>query len=105
MPEHLYALHYTYPPDMLERRAPHREAHLAHIAAWYADGRVIIAGATGDPASGGLIVLRGPTPELAEQFAAADPYMAAGLIVEHRVEPYTVVTPVAQPGSPQGQTD
>ena len=80
MPEHLYALHYTYPPDMLERRAPHREAHLAHIAAWYADGRVIIAGATGDPASGGLIV-------------------------EHRVEPYTVVTPVAQPGSPQGQTD
>ena len=54
MPEHLYALHYTYPPDMLERRAPHREAHLAHIAAWYADGRVIIAGATGDPASGGF---------------------------------------------------
>jgi uncharacterized protein YciI len=31
---------------------------------------------------------------VAEAFAAADPYAAAGLIVSHTVEPWVVVTPL-----------
>lgn len=42
-------LFYDYVPDIVERRAPHREAHLAAIGAWVADGRVVMGGAIGDP--------------------------------------------------------
>jgi uncharacterized protein YciI len=90
MPEILHALLYDYVPDMAERRAPHREGHLALIAAYHADGRMRIAGALGDPPSAGLLVFT--TAAAAEAFAAEDPYGAAGLVVRSRVEPWTVVT-------------
>ena len=34
-------LFYDYVPDIVERRAPHREAHLARIGEWTADGRIM----------------------------------------------------------------
>jgi uncharacterized protein YciI len=81
---------YEYVPDMAERRGPHREAHLARIGEWFGDGRIMIAGATGDPPSGALIVFaEGADPE---EFAAGDPYVQAGLVTARRVEPYAVVT-------------
>jgi uncharacterized protein YciI len=80
---------YEYVPDMSERRAPHREGHLALIAAHKADGRILLAGAVGDPPRGGLLVFRpGEDPQA---FIDADPYVAAGLVVAHRVEPWTLV--------------
>ena len=42
MAERLYLLTYDYVADIVERRAAHREAHLAHIAAWHGDGRVVM---------------------------------------------------------------
>jgi uncharacterized protein YciI len=90
MPEILYALLYEYVPDIAERRAPHREGHLALIAAYHADGRLRIAGALGDPPHSGLLAFA--TAADAEAFAAADPYGDAGLVVSQRVEPWTVVT-------------
>ena len=92
MAERLYLLTYDYVADIVERRAPHREAHLAHIAAWHGDGRVVMAGAVGDPPAGALFVLRVGDPAEAEAFAEADPYVAAGLVTARRVEPWTVVT-------------
>lgn len=85
-------LFYDYVPDVLERRGPHREAHLAHIRAWEADGRLAIAGATGSPPDGAAIVIAGDDPALAEAFAQGDPYVAAGLVSARRIVPYTVVT-------------
>jgi len=93
MPETLYALFYDYPPDILERRAPHREAHLSRIRAWHEDGRIVMDGATGDPPSGALIVFRTGSPAEAEAFAADDPYVAAGLVLAHRVVPWSLVAP------------
>lgn len=75
---------------MTERRAPHREGHLALVARYHADGRLKIAGAIGVPPSGGLFAFREAAD--AEAFAAEDPYKAAGLIVSSRVEPWSVVT-------------
>src|SRR5437764_16740 len=45
---------YDYVPDIVERRGPHREAHLAYARSWKEDGRIVAAGATGDPPSGAL---------------------------------------------------
>jgi uncharacterized protein len=89
MSELLHLLVYEYVEDMTERRAPHREAHLALIREYRQDGRLAIGGAVGAPVHGGLIAFREAAD--AEAFAAADPYKAAGLIVSSRVEPWAVV--------------
>jgi uncharacterized protein len=80
---------YSYVPDILERRAPHREEHLAKIAAAKEDGRLVMAGPIGDPPNGGLLVFN--ARDAAEEFARADPYIEAGLVTEWRVEPWTLV--------------
>jgi uncharacterized protein YciI len=90
VPEILQLLHYEYVPDVVEKREPHREAHLALIRDWHGDGRIVTAGAVGDPPSGGLLVFRDAAA--AEAFTGVDPYVAAGIVTRWRVEPWTVVT-------------
>ena len=90
MPETLQILHYEYVPDMVEKRKPHREAHLELIKRYHGDDRLVIAGAVGDPPYGGLLVFR--SAEHAESFAGEDPYVEAELVVKWWVEPWTVVT-------------
>lgn len=86
-------LTYEYVADIVERRAPHREAHLAHIREFTADRGLAVAGAVGDPPTGGLFVFEHETDPAAEaaDFAAGDPYVAAGLVTAQRIEPWTVV--------------
>ena len=95
-PRRLLALHYDYVSDILERRAPHREAHLAHAREWEQSGRLLIAGALGDPPHGALFGFDVDDPAEVEQFAAGDPYVVAGLVTERRVEPWTVVVGTAR---------
>jgi uncharacterized protein YciI len=80
---------YDYADDVLERRAPHREAHLALVAEYQADGRIVAAGPLGDPPTGALIAFR-PDADVAA-FVAADPYVANGIVTAHRVERWTLV--------------
>jgi len=91
-PRRLLALTYDYVPDILERRAAHREAHLAHIAEWHERGELFIAGALGDPPHGAFFAFDVEDPARVEEYVAADPYVEAGLITAHRVEPWAVVT-------------
>jgi uncharacterized protein YciI len=86
----LTLLTYEYVPDVLERRKPHREAHLAHVRRWSDERSLVLAGATGDPPAGALFVFEGEPAEV-EEFAAADPYREAGLIAAASIEPWTVV--------------
>jgi hypothetical protein len=90
MPERLQILRYEYVEDIAERRAEHRDAHLAAIKRYADDDRIVIAGAVGDPPHTGLIVFREAAD--AEAFAEADPYVRAGLVVRRTVEPWNVVT-------------
>ena len=90
MPETLHALFYDYGPDIAERRAPHRSAHLELVRAYHEDDRLVMAGAYGDPIVGGLLVFR--SAEAAEAFANEDPYVSGGLVERWRVHPWTVVT-------------
>jgi uncharacterized protein YciI len=84
-------LFYDYVPDILERRGPYREAHLARIGTEREAGRVVMAGAVGDPPHGAVIVFGDVEPETVEAFARSDPYMEAGLVSAWRVEPWNVV--------------
>jgi uncharacterized protein YciI len=90
VPERLQILHYDYVPDMVTRREEHRGAHLELIKRRHEEGRVVIAGAVGDPPHSGLIVFREAAD--AEAFAGEDPYVHAGLVTRWHVEPWTVVT-------------
>ncbi len=84
---HLVVL-YEYVADILERRGAHREAHLERLSRWRADGRLIAAGATGEPPSGALFIL---SPDAdAQAMIDGDPYVAAGLVVSARIEPWSV---------------
>jgi len=86
-----HIMFYRYVEDILDRRAPHREAHLARIAAERDAGRVIMAGALGDPPRGAAIVFTDVEPEEIKRFAEGDPYVRAGLVTERRIEPWNLV--------------
>ncbi len=75
-----HVLLYDYVPDVLELRAPHREAHLARLDELARAGRVVAAGAVGDPASGAAIVFRVDDPAEIDDYVAGDPYVIAGLV-------------------------
>ena len=50
---------YDYVADVMERRAPHRDAHLAWIREWVDGGLLLSAGALADPPTGALFVFGG----------------------------------------------
>jgi uncharacterized protein YciI len=87
----LSVLIYEYVPDIVERRTPHRDAHLALLRDLHASGDLVMGGVLGDPPTGGAIVFT--SPEAAADFAARDPYVAAGLVVSHHVDPWTIAVP------------
>ncbi len=90
MAQHLKLLFYDYVEDIVEKRAPHRPAHLSLIDEWVKDGRVVAGGATGDPPSGALIIFRESGDP--EEWVGLDPYVGEGLVTEWRVEPMLNVT-------------
>ena len=88
MAHHL--LIYRYVDGMAEKRTPHREAHLAHIAPEREAGRIAFAGAF-DPPTGAALVFAGVEPDHIEAFVAADPYNTTGLITDWRIERWNLL--------------
>jgi len=78
-------------PDYLERRAEFRKEHLD--LCWQAcdRGELILGGALADPVDGAVLLFQGDTPKVAERFAAADPFVKNGLVLQRRVRPWTTV--------------
>ncbi|HTX32940.1 MAG TPA: YciI family protein [Solirubrobacteraceae bacterium] len=86
-----HILIYDYVDDLLERRAPFREAHLEAIRSARERGQLTLAGAVGDPPHGGMLVFQGVSPEEIDAYARRDPYMEAGLIQDYRIERWNLV--------------
>jgi uncharacterized protein YciI len=86
-----YLLFYDVIPDYAERRLPFRAAHLEHARAAHARGELLLGGALADPVDGAVLLFQGDTPAIAESFAAADPYVANGLVTRWAVRTWTVV--------------
>jgi uncharacterized protein YciI len=89
VPESLQLLQYEYVPDIATKREPHRAGHLSLIEEYHAEGKLVIAGALGDPPHSGLLAFR--SAQDAEAFADEDPYGAAGLVTARKIEPWTIV--------------
>ncbi len=86
-----YLLFYEVAPGYVERRAEFRAEHLA--LAWRAHerGELVLGGALADPVDGAVLLFQGETPEAAERFAEADPYVRNGLVARWRVRPWMTV--------------
>ena len=86
-----HLLIYEYVEGMAERRGPYREAHLAQIREQREADHLIMAGALGDPPTGGAFVFEDASREQIEEFVAADPYVAADLVPSYRIEVWNLV--------------
>jgi hypothetical protein len=86
-----YLLFYEVTEDYLERRAAFREAHLALARQAVERGELVLAGALAEPVDGAVLLFRGSTPAVAVRFAAADPYVANGLVSRWHVREWTTV--------------
>ncbi|HEX2283118.1 MAG TPA: YciI-like protein [Thermomicrobiales bacterium] len=99
-----FLLLYDLAPDYMERRGEFRDKHLAH--AWQAQGRgeLVLAGALADPADTAVLLFEAESPDVAERFAAADPYVQNGLVSSYRVRAWTTVVgdAAATPVVPNG---
>jgi uncharacterized protein YciI len=97
-----YLLIYELAPDYLARRGEFRDEHLR--LAWEAQerGEIVIAGALADPADQAILLFSGDSPDAAERFARADPYVAQGLVTSWRVRQWNTVigTDAANPVRP-----
>ena len=86
-----YLLMYEVVPDYVERRAAYRAEHLALARAAHARGELLLGGALADPVDGAVLLFQGDSADVAERFAAADPYVTNGLVTRWRVRTWTTV--------------
>jgi uncharacterized protein YciI len=86
-----HALFYDYVENAVERREPYREDHLDWARSWKDDGRIVMAGALGDPPHGALFVFRVDDPAEVDEFVGGDPYVSGGIVTGHRVVAWNVV--------------
>jgi hypothetical protein len=86
-----YLLIYDLAPDYLERRGQFRNEHLK--LAWDASarGELVLGGALADPVDNAVLLFKGDSPQAAERFVAADPYVKNGLVAKWKVRPWTTV--------------
>jgi uncharacterized protein YciI len=86
-----YLLFYELPDDYIARRGEFRDAHLA--MAWNAseNGELVLAGALANPIDGAVLLFKGESPEVAEKFAKADPYVTNGIVKRWYVREWTTV--------------
>jgi uncharacterized protein len=84
-------LFYDYCENVIERRAPFREAHLKLAQEWAGRGELILGGAVGDPIDGGVLVFKVDDLARVEEFVRVDPYVAGGVATAWRIRPWTVV--------------
>ena len=96
----LFAVLATYVPDALERRAPHRAAHLAYAWSLVDRGILFMAGAFADPVDQALLIYRAHSREEVERYLADDPYVRAGLWPHILIREWTVVVGETVRGCP-----
>ncbi len=86
-----FVLFYDYPADFRERRTPYRDAHIAHAGASSARDELQIGGAFADDPPLGMLLFKGESAAVAEDFARADPYVASGVVTSWRVREWVTV--------------
>ena len=86
-----FLLFYDIAPDYEARRGACREAHLKNAWAASAAGELVLGGALADPLDGAVLLFKGASADVAEQFARTDPYVLEGLVTRWRVREWVTV--------------
>ena len=86
-----YILFYKTVDNYVEKRVPFREEHLSLAQKAFQNGSLIMGGALADPADSAMLVFKGDSPKVAEEFAHHDPYVKNGLITEWHVRAWNMV--------------
>ena len=88
-----FLLKYDYIPEVLEKRGPYREEHIALANKFIEDGTCLSGGPCGEVGmeipKGALFVFT--TAESAQEYAEGDPYVANGIVTEYSIEEWNVV--------------
>jgi uncharacterized protein len=102
-----YLLFYEVVDDYAERRAEFRQAHLAKARKASERGDLVLGGALADPIDGAVLLFKGESAAVAEDFAKADPYVTGGLVKRWHVRPWNTVAGegAATPARPQAEGD
>jgi uncharacterized protein len=82
---------YEFGDDYLEKRGPYRADHLRLAWESQARGEMVLGGAFADPADGAALLFSCDSSEVPQRFAAADPYVKAGLVKAWHVRKWTTV--------------
>jgi uncharacterized protein YciI len=86
-----YLLFYDVGEDYVQKRAAFRAAHLEKAWRAHERGELVLGGALADPVDRAVLLFKGDSPQVAEAFAQADPYVVNGLVVSWRVREWTTV--------------
>lgn len=80
-----------YVDDMLDKRGPHREEHIAGARKAHEEGKCAMAGALTDPVDTGVFVFKNVDAAYVERFVQNDAYYKAGLVPTYSIRPWMVV--------------
>lgn len=86
-----FLLFYELVEDYATRRADFRKSHLEKAWAASDRGELVLAGALADPMDAGVLLFKGETPDVAQAFAKADPYVVNGLVRSWKVREWMTV--------------
>ena len=86
-----FLLFYDVADDYLEKRGTYRNQHLEKAWASHGRGELLLGGALTDPIDTALLMFRGESSEVAENFAKSDPYVTNGLVRSWKVREWATV--------------
>jgi uncharacterized protein YciI len=86
-----YLLIYDLADDYLSRRGEFRGVHLKMAWDAHAKGDLVLGGALGEPVDRAILMFKGESPKVAEDFAKADPYVTNGLVKAWTVRQWMTV--------------
>ena len=86
-----YLLFYEVVKDYEKLRIPFRAAHLDYSRSAVERGELLLGGALADPVDGAVLLFRGDSPDVAENFARKDPYVRGQLVLRWQVRLWTTV--------------
>ncbi len=86
-----YLLIYDLADDYLSRRGEFRGVHLKMAWDAHAMGDLVLGGALGEPVDRAILMFKGESPKVAEDFAKADPYVTNGLVKAWTVRQWMTV--------------
>jgi len=86
-----YVLFYRFVKDSKTVKLPFRNDHLKYAWDAVARGELVLGGALSDPEDEAMLLFKGDSPEVAENFAKQDPYVLKSVVTQWQVRLWTTV--------------